>query len=101
MCKHEQDFSHMATMDIPPHMHQYKINRLKEGLSGKVCIDRCIVDKIKELWDLGIKTYGCCCGHGEQESFVNVDKKDIQKMIDLGYIMNHPDKTRRDTFKLK
>jgi len=94
-------------LDIPVHMEQYKINRVKAGLSDKICIDKCIVDKIEELWSKGIITYGCCCGHGEQESMVNVDEKNIQQMIDMGYIMidmgyimNHKDKSRRNTFKL-
>lgn len=28
-----------------------------------VCVDACIADAIKMLWENGVKTYGCCCGH--------------------------------------
>jgi len=100
MCKYKDDFSHMILMEYPKHMNQYKNNRIKAGLSGKCCIDECIVDDIKKLWDKEIITHGSCCGHGKQESYVNVADESIQKMIDMGYVMNHHDKTRRDTFKL-
>lgn len=32
-----------------------------------VLIDRCMVDQIIELNRAGIKTTGCCCGHGKTE----------------------------------
>lgn len=28
-----------------------------------VCVDACIADQIKALWEIGIWTVGCCCGH--------------------------------------
>lgn len=90
-----------VAIPIPLHMESYRQARLKEGLSDTVGIDCCIVDEIKYLWSLGIVTYGCCCGHNKNESFVNVSEKDIQMMICLGYEMNHDNKTRRDTFKMK
>lgn len=90
-----------VAIPIPLHMESYRQSRLKEGLSDTVGVDRCIVDEIKYLWSLGIITYGSCCGHNKGESFVNVSDKDIDTMISLGYEMNHPDKTRRDTFRLK
>lgn len=97
----EGNFAQQIMVDIPPHMERYKQARLKEGLSDKICIDPCIVDEVKELWSLGIETLGCCCGHNKAESFVNVHEKDIEKMLSLGYVQNHPDKSRNDTFKLK
>lgn len=97
----EENFAQQIMVDIPVHMGSYKQARLKEGLSDKICIDPCIIEEIQELWKLGIETHGCCCGHNKVESFVNVHEKDIYKMIKLGYIQNHPDKSRKDTFKLK
>jgi hypothetical protein len=28
-----------------------------------ICIDACIVDAIQMLWNAGVETLGCCCGH--------------------------------------
>ncbi len=82
-------------------MEKYRENRVNAGLGKYVSIDPCIVGEITSLWKEGIITYGCCCGHNINESFVNVDEKNIDKMLEMGYVMNHPDKSRRDTFKLK
>ncbi len=97
----EKCYAQMLTVEIPPHMDDYRKARNKAGLSGLVSIDPCVMDEIKKLWNLGIHTYGSCCGHNKHESFVNVHAKDVDLMISLGYAMNHPDKTRRDTFRLQ
>ena len=97
----QECYTQMITVEIPPHMESYKLAREKEGLSNLVSIDPCIYTEICELWGLGIVTYGSCCGHNKFESFVNVVEKDIEKMLELGYIQNHWDKERKDTFKLK
>ena len=50
-----------------------------------VSIDKCLLPEILKLWEMGIKTTGCCCGHGKDKPFIGVDFDDIQKMKDLGY----------------
>lgn len=50
-----------------------------------VSIDKCLLPEIISLWEMGIKTTGCCCGHGKQPPFIGVIEADIQKMKDLGY----------------
>lgn len=64
-----------------------------EDDSGKeptlVCIDKCLLPEILTLWEMGIKTTGCCCGHGKGKPFIGVDFDDIQKMKDLGYEVFH------------
>ena len=50
-----------------------------------VSVDKCLLPEIIKLWEMGIKTTGCCCGHGRTEPFINVDFDDVQKMKDLGY----------------
>ena len=50
-----------------------------------VSIDKCLLPEILKLWEMGIKTTGCCCGHGKTQPFIGVDLDDIQKMKDLGY----------------
>lgn len=28
-----------------------------------VCVDACLAGLITALWQAGVRTYGCCCGH--------------------------------------
>lgn len=79
-------YDNQVTLRIPPHMEQYSKNRVAAGLSPYVCIDRCILPTVEALWGLGIKTSGCCCGHGKTHSYIGVlDEDDAEKMKDLGY----------------
>ena len=52
-------------------------------------IDRCIVDEVFDLWCLGIKTTGCCCGHNKVEAHIGVTDEFIDKMKELGYKVQH------------
>lgn len=54
-----------------------------------VAIDKCLLPEIISLWEMGIKTTGCCCGHGKHEAYIGVEFDDIQKMKDLGYKIHH------------
>ena len=46
---------------------------LKNWWNGKdVCIDKCLVEEIQSLWNKGIITTGCCCGHNKAEPYINV-----------------------------
>ena len=94
-------YDRMITVEIPPHMKSYQESRLETGLSTNVSIDPCIYNEICELWEAGITTYGSCCGHNITESFVNVAECNIDKMLKMGYIQNHWDNKRKDTFRLK
>lgn len=49
-------------------------------------VDKCLLPEILRLWELGIKTTGCCCGHGKQElAFIGVVPEYIPRMKELGY----------------
>ena len=48
-------------------------------------IDFCLKQEIQYLWDQGIRTTGCCCGHGRNLGFIQVLNEDIGAMYDLGY----------------
>ena len=65
-----------------------------------VSIDKCLLPEIINLWELGIKTTGCCCGHNKLKPFINVAPEYIEKMKSLGYKVqfnpHNPD--REDTF---
>ena len=51
----------------------------------EVTVDACLADEILELWNQGIHTTGCCCGHGKILGFIGVIDEDIPKMKELGY----------------
>lgn len=67
--------------------HPWEDDSKKEPMI--VTIDKCLLPEILQLWEMGIKTTGCCCGHGKIEPFIGVDFDDIQKMKDLGYKVYH------------
>lgn len=48
-------------------------------------IDRCIVEEIIQLWQLGIFTTGSCCGHKTHPAYIGVIDEHIPKMKKLGY----------------
>jgi hypothetical protein len=50
-----------------------------------VCIDKCIASEILDLWDAGIETTGCCCGHNKAVPYIGVLPKYIPNMKELGY----------------
>ena len=50
------------------------------------CVDFCLVPEINRLNEVeGIKTVGCCCGHGRQEGYIQVAPEWLVKMKELGY----------------
>lgn len=49
------------------------------------CLDRCIAEEIMILWQLGIITTGCCCGHGTHQPFIGVAFEHVPQMKALGY----------------
>lgn len=95
-------YANTVLLDYPESMKQYRLNRIQAGCqSEKIQVDACIAEEIKDLWSKGVITMGCCCGHNKQQSMVNVDENSIKKMLALGYIQNHPNPERKDTFRLK
>ena len=51
-----------------------------------VAVDKCLLPEILRLWEAGIKTTGCCCGHGRPEmAFIGVRPEYIDRMKELGY----------------
>jgi hypothetical protein len=52
-----------------------------------VSIDKCLLREILDLWELGIKTTGCCCGHGDSSrSFIGVKRGYEDRMRRMGYV---------------
>ena len=61
-------------------------NYQKDKYKTEVLVDECLADEIEHLWDKGIKTTGCCCGHGYLLGFIEVTEDCIKSMEQLGYI---------------
>lgn len=53
--------------------------------SHTIAVDKCLLPEVLGLWELGIKTTGCCCGHGKQAPFIGVCESDIEKMKSMRY----------------
>jgi hypothetical protein len=57
----------------------------------EVKIDKCLVPQIKQLWLGGVRTYGCCCQHGNpdpympQNGFISIHFDDLNKALVLGF----------------
>lgn len=57
----------------------------REGYKSSFVIDGCLASEILSLWQLGIKTTGCCCGHGKVLGYIGVTDDCIESMEKLGY----------------
>ena len=71
------DFGKCVIAELPPEIATDRENR-------SVCLDRCIADTIRHLWNNGIQTLGCCCGHNkEKPNVVIAQNEDIQNVCGL------------------
>ena len=78
-------YSNQVVLDVPKFMYP-----LRDCLGGvkpvqKIGIDKCLVPTIKFLWDNGVATLNCCCGHNVQKPTIIIDKKYIPKIMALGF----------------
>lgn len=48
---------------------------------GVACfaLDKCIVPAVQALWDKGIRTIGCCCGHGSGHGVISLETDQIKE----------------------
>lgn len=80
-----------AVEDIPPLCHQVDFGTYKNSVGlmapwGElVTVDICMIPEIKWLWNKGIKTIECCCGHGNELPYIAVTEGNRQTMEELGY----------------
>lgn len=58
----------------------------RDGFKHTIPVDACLADEIENLWKNGIRTRGCCCGHGVWLGFIEVVEEDIPKMEQMGYV---------------
>lgn len=59
------------------------------GRKNYVNIDKCLMREVLDLWEMGIETTGCCCGHNKVEGYIGVEDEFIPKMKELGYEVHH------------
>lgn len=59
------------------------------GSRGLVSIDKCIASEVQMLWEIGIETTGCCCGHNKVDAYIGVIDRDIPIMKRMGYAVAH------------
>lgn len=93
-------YDNEISVEIPKHV-RLKYNSPKGDFRKTVCIDLCILDEIRSLWDKGIITTGCCCGHNVNGlASIVVAKESVSKMVELGYLrwVNPTDINRTDGF---
>lgn len=74
-----------------------------EGFKNSIMVDKCLSAEIDSLWKQGIKTLGCCCGHGYNLGFIQVTPDCYDKMLELGYVNyiyddKHGGVKRKDAF---
>lgn len=60
MCEHGSS----AILSPPPSLGIRKWDGSPKTL---VSVDSCLVRVIQQLWDNGVITLACCCGHGERD----------------------------------
>jgi hypothetical protein len=65
-------------------------------------VDLCIGEEIEQLILNNVRTYGCCCGHGEYPANCLIDIKSIDICKNLGYsIEEHtPEWTQAGIYKI-
>ena len=53
-----------------------------------VNVDHCISTEVRMLWNVGVRTTGCCCGHNKQDGFIGVIDEDIPRMKAMSQCLN-------------
>lgn len=48
-------------------------------------VDGCLVGEINRLNNNGIKTIGCCCGHGRRQGYIQVAPDSVAEMLKREY----------------
>ena len=81
-CKNIEIGSYGNVVSLPPPTWSTK---------SSIDVDRCLAKEVRELWEMGIVTTGCCCGHNKRQGFISVMPEYESQMLDLGYSVSpHP-----------
>lgn len=73
-------------IEVPTPQHMLDIGKIGwYEFRETLCIDACLVKEIKYLWEKGIVTTGCCCGHNQVDGYIGVKEEFIPTMKEMGY----------------
>lgn len=99
---HEDLFVHSILAVVPENI-EIRTNCPERKLKTDINIDPCLFFEIKTLWNRGIVTTGCCCGHNIGFAYIGVEEEFIPKMKELGYeVQYNPMRPNdEDSFKPK
>ena len=78
-----------------PNSVELRYNRPEHDKRTVVSLDGCLTEEITDLWNRGIVTTGCCCGHNKRAGYIGVKDEHVNEMIELGYV---PMTDKPDTF---
>lgn len=63
-----------------------EIKSTPQSRMKSICVDACLRDEVYTLIkNRGIRTLGCCCGHGCTPPYIQVDPRDVEDMLMMGY----------------
>jgi len=62
-----------------------------ECCNHPVVVDECLRAEIEWLHRQGIRTIGCCCGHGKWSGYIQVLQDDCERMEQMGYVRQEPE----------
>ena len=77
--------------ELPQHMRAYWLYRRGLDHDKWICIDKCVEQIIWDLWDNGITTTGCCCGHNKEYWYVWVIELDMEYYKSLSHYAKEKD----------
>ncbi len=80
-------YDNQAELPAPAHIIKWaeKVDFSLGGERLTICVDRCLVGEITRLWEIGVITTGCCCGHGKVAPYIGVIPESVSLMKLLGY----------------
>ena len=83
-----------------PAFIELRYNTPEREKRERVFIDICLAQEVWTLWEKGIVTTGCCCGHKTKKPYIGVEEEYIPHMKHLGYKVQGNDlyPEREDSF---
>lgn len=82
--KTDYTYTRQTILELPQWSKERK-RKLQNKQAPTICVDKCIVACIERLWEIGIETTGCCCGHNINRAWVSVDPEDYRYMFEAGF----------------
>lgn len=77
-------YGNQVELPTPDFLNMYLKKHCEYDLKT-ICVDHCLKDHILELWDYGIPTLGCCCGHGRMTPSILIPLWYMDNAKRIGY----------------